>query len=84
VIVSGKDVGEMKRAEARGTLLRDGAVPMIADDVSAMKMKAGAVPRARNMILPIAAMVLLMPAFLIMTGWENGGGSWLKALQKPV
>ena len=73
VIVSGKDVGEMKRAEARGTLLRKGAVPMIADDVSAMAMKAGAAPRARNMILPIAAMVLLMPTFLIMTGWNGEG-----------
>ena len=81
VIVSGKDVGEMKRAEARGTLLREGAVPMIADDVSTMAMKAGAAPRARNMILPIAAMVLLMPTFLIMTGWETGEGSLLKALQ---
>lgn len=81
VIVSGKDVGEMKRAEARGTLLRDGAVPMIADDVSAMEMKTGLRPRARNMILPIAAMVLLMPTFLIMTGWESAEGSMLKALQ---
>jgi len=27
VILSGRDVGEMKTAEARGTLLRDGAVP---------------------------------------------------------
>ena len=81
VIISGKDVGEMKRAEARGTLLRDGAVPMIADEVSAMEMKDGIHPRARNMILPIAAMVLLMPTFLIMTGWESAEGSMLKALQ---
>lgn len=73
VIVSGKDVGEMKRAEARGTLLREGAVPMIADDVSAMEMKEGLRPRARNMILPIGAMVLLMPTFLIMTGWNGEG-----------
>ena len=81
VIISGKDIGEMKRAEARGSLLRSGAVPMIADDVSAMKMKDGIRPRARNMILPIAAMVFLMPTFLIMTGWESAGGSMLKALE---
>lgn len=81
VIISGKNLGEMKTAEARGTLLREGAVPMLADDVSAMEMKTGLAPRARNMILPIAAMVLLMPTFLIMTGWESGEGSLLKALQ---
>jgi Na+/H+ antiporter NhaC len=81
VIISGKNIGEMKTAEARGTLLREGAVPMIADDVSAMEMKTGATPRARNMIIPIAAMVLLMPTFLIMTGWDSGEGSVLKALQ---
>jgi len=81
VILSGKDVGEMKTAEARGTLLRDGALPMMSEEASKVPMKEGITPRARNMIIPIAAMVLLMPTFLIMTGWADGGGNWFKALQ---
>jgi len=79
VILSGKDVGEMKMAEARGTLLRQGAVPMMSEDASEVPMKEGLTPRARNMIIPIAAMVLLMPIFLIMTG--DSGEGWFKALQ---
>jgi len=81
VIISGRDIGEMKTAEARGTLLRAGAVPMIREEASSVPMKEGVTPRARNMIIPIAAMVLLMPTFLIMTGWSDGGGSAFKALQ---
>jgi len=81
VILSGKDMDEMKTAEARGTLLRDGAVPMMSEDASSVPMKDGLIPRARNMIIPIAAMVLLMPTFLIMTGWSEGGGNAFKALQ---
>ena len=85
VILSGRDVGEMKGAEARarstGKLLRDGAVPMVAGEVSSTEMKTGLVPKARFMLIPIAAMVILMPSFLIMTGWEEAGGQWFKALQ---
>ncbi len=85
VILSGKDVGEMKTAEARtqnnGALLREGAVPMMSEDASSVPMKEGITPRARNMIIPIAVMVILMPAFLIMTGWSEGGGNAFKALQ---
>lgn len=83
VILSGKDVGEMKTAEARaketGRLLRQGAVPMMSEEASEVPMKEGITPRARNMIIPIAAMVLLMPVFLIMTG--DSGEGWFKALQ---
>ena len=81
VIVTGRNIGEMKNAEARGTLLREGAQPMLAGDLSHMEAKAGVNPKARNMVLPISAMVLLMPSFLIMTGWESGEGHILKALQ---
>ncbi|WP_371396815.1 Na+/H+ antiporter NhaC family protein [Fretibacter rubidus] len=79
VIVTGRNVGEMKKAEARGTILREGAVPMLAGELSEIEMKTGLKPRARNMIVPIAAMVLLMPTFLIMTG--DKGNGWLAALQ---
>lgn len=83
VILSGRDFGEMAKAEERGTLLREGAVPMMGDETSQMNAKAGAPHRAINMILPIAALVVLVPAFLIMTGsgetllarMQDGSGS---------
>lgn len=77
VIVTGRDIGEMKTAEIRaargGGVLRDGAVPMISDEVSAIEMKTGLAPKARNMIIPIGTMVILMPVFLIATGWNGSG-----------
>lgn len=83
VILSGKDIGEMKTAETRlresGNLLREGAVPMMSEEASEVPMKEGLIPQARNMIIPIATMVLLMPVFLIMTG--DSGEGWFKALQ---
>ena len=88
VIISGKDVGEMKRAEMRaaesGALLKDGAKPMMGSEATQVSPVDGATPRARNMLIPIALMVALMPTFLIYTGWEKAqekGGGVLKALQ---
>jgi len=84
VILTGKDTGEMKRAELRakttGALNREGAQIMMAEGASSVEMKAGTTPRARNMVLPIAAMVILMPVFLVMTGYA-GGDSFLTRLQ---
>lgn len=83
VILTRRDVGEMRTAEARGTLLRDGATPMIADEASDIppvpKIVSGeTTPRAINMILPILALVLLVPSFLIMTG---EGETWFARMQ---
>lgn len=82
VILSGKDIGPMKKAERRvreeGKILRDGAEPLISDDVVMMPEKPGVEPRAINMILPVATMVLMMPVVLIITGKGNlmdGSGS---------
>ena len=76
VILTGRDIGEMKRAETRarteGKILRDGAVPMIAGEITMMTAKEGAVPRARNMLIPLVTLVTLMPIFLIYTGWASG------------
>lgn len=73
VILTGRDFGEMKKAETRakteGKILRDGAVPMIAGEITMMEAKDSAAPKARNMLLPILTLVLLMPVFLIYTGW---------------
>ncbi len=85
VIVTRWDMGEMKRAEARardtGQLLRDGAQPMMGGEATQIEAKPGITPKARHMIIPIAAMVLLMPVFLIMTGWSAETDDWLRALQ---
>ncbi len=91
VIWSGKDWGEMKKAEMRtrdtGKLLRDGAVPMMDDSVSMLEPKQETPHRAINMLIPIFSMVFLMPIFLIMTGWDKveagaNGAYWFEALKK--
>lgn len=78
VILTRRDIGEMKTAETRGTLLREGAVPMISDEASDIPPAPGATPQALNMILPILTMVVLVPIFLIMTG---EGDSWFARMQ---
>jgi len=86
VIWSGKDWGDMKKAETRaretGKLLRDGAVPMMDDSVSMLEAKEGAPHRAINMVIPILTMVLLMPTFLIYTGWAKASEAAAKVAEK--
>ena len=81
VIISGRDIGEMKKAEVRardsGKLLRDGAVPMMDDALAMLSAKDGVPYRAFNMVVPVATMVLLMPTFLIYTGWSEASGEGL-------
>jgi tetracycline resistance efflux pump len=73
IIFSGKNIGPMQKAEKRvreeGSLLAEGAQPMVSSDISVMKPKEGIRPRAINMMLPIAVMVGMMPLMLIHTGW---------------
>ena len=75
VIVLQKDIGPMKKAEKRareeGKVLADGATPMISTDVIALETKEGVRPKARNMLIPIATMVLMMPIGLVYSGWQN-------------
>lgn len=82
VILTGKDIGPMKKAETRvrveNKLLRDGAEPLISDEVVMMEAKEGVKPRALNMILPVLTMVGMMPIVLLITGKGNlmeGSGS---------
>jgi len=81
IILSGKDFGEMKKAEIRardhGLLLREGAVPMMDDSLAMLEAKPGVSERSFNMIIPVASMVLLMPTFLIYTGWGGAQGDGL-------
>ena len=81
VIWKNIDIGPMKKAEARtqaGDVLWPGAVPLV--DVSAEEDtdESSDVPSAWLMILPILAMVAMMPVSLYITGDGNlieGSGS---------
>ncbi len=82
VVLTGKDIGPMKKAERRvmseNKLLRDGAEPLVSTDVVMMEEKEGVPPRAINMILPVATMIATMPVVLLITGKGNlmeGSGS---------
>jgi tetracycline resistance efflux pump len=73
IIFSRKDFGAMARAERRareeGKLLADNATPMVSDELTDVAVKEGVTPKARNMLVPIAIMVLMMPIMLAYTGW---------------
>ncbi len=75
VLVTRKDFGPMRkaehRAESEGKLLRDGAQPMISDEVLALPPEPETPRRAVNMILPIAVMVAMVPVGLIYTGYRS-------------
>ncbi|MBT8218586.1 MAG: sodium:solute symporter [Bacteroidia bacterium] len=74
IVLSKKDFGLMKRAEARvrdeGKLVFDDSQPMMADELTDIAVKDGLVPKAYNMVIPILLMVALMPVMLAYTGWE--------------
>ncbi len=70
------NLGDMQRAEDRvrsgGPLLSEGGIAMTATELTETEPVAGAPLRSINMLLPIGTMVLLMPVFLAITGWEAG------------
>jgi tetracycline resistance efflux pump len=73
VVLFGFDIGPMRKAEERtrdGLLLWPDATPMIDEEVLSTAPAEGMPARARNMLLPIASMVLFMPLAL----WITGGG----------
>jgi Na+/H+ antiporter NhaC len=75
VILSRKDIGPMAKAEKRakkeGKLLSDSARPMVSEELTDVEPKAGVVPKASNMIIPIVIMVVMMPIMLAYTGWSE-------------
>ena len=81
VILFGIDIGPMRKAEERargGEVLWPDATPMIDEEVLSTEPAEGVTPLARNMVLPIAAMVLFMPLALFITGdgdIRDGSGS---------
>lgn len=74
IIFTGKNFGPMAKAERRareeGKVLPDGAQPMVSDELTSVETKSGVAPKARNMVIPILVMVLMMPIMLTYTGWE--------------
>jgi len=82
LILLDRDFGPMRAAEYRarveGKVLRDGAEPLVATEVVELSTKEGVSPQARNMLIPVAVMVAMMPAGLLITGGGNlmrGSGS---------
>lgn len=75
VIVTNRDFGPMKKAETRarveGKVIADDAVPMISEEITIIEPVKGKPQRAYNMLIPIITMVLMMPVFLIYTGWSG-------------
>jgi tetracycline resistance efflux pump len=70
-VIFGIDLGPMKKAEARtqrGELLSPTASPLLDPEVLSPPPNERIPPRARNMFLPIAAMVFMMPLALWITG----------------
>ena len=82
IIITQKDFGPMAKAERRakdtGKLVRDGAQLLVSEETIAMPVKEGIQPRPINMILPLIAMVAMVPLGLFITGngrIEQGSGS---------
>jgi Na+/H+ antiporter NhaC len=77
----GWDLGPMKKAEERtrgGELLWPNAKPLMDESILSPSPNERIPPRAMNMVVPIAVMVLMMPLSLFITGGGNlmeGSGS---------
>jgi Na+/H+ antiporter NhaC len=72
LLVTNRDFGPMaaaqRRARDEGKLHRDGAQPLVSDEVTSLLAVAGVPLRAVNMLLPVAVMVLMMPIGIAYTG----------------
>ena len=83
VALTGRDFGPMRRAERRaareGKVLADGARPVVDADVIAIPAKEGAPARARNLLLPLGAMVATVLAGIAITGWSGARAAGLVA-----
>ena len=75
VVLTDWNIGPMKTAETRvreeGKLLRDGAEPLVAADALTIAPKEGAPTRMLNMVIPVGAVIVALPALLFVTGDGN-------------
>lgn len=69
------EYGPMRRAERRamreGKLLRDGAKPLAARELSEMEPVEGATPRAINLVLPVLFLFAAALSMLFATGYDG-------------
>ena len=88
LILRQKDYGPMKKAEERalntGKVLADDAKPMISDELTSVDVIEQSQYKARNMIIPILSMVILMPIMLAYTGWADSLGSGMSKLLSAI
>ena len=80
VIITQRDIGPMKDAEIRAIDLADDEdnYRSSTSELGNIEVVKGVTPKAMNMIIPIATMVLMMPVGLYVTGGGdllNGSGS---------
>jgi len=81
-ILGGRDIGPMRCAEARvragGPLLREGAQPLMTQELSQVECKPETPHRPLNMLLPLLIMLAMVPTVLVITGkgdFSAGSGS---------
>ena len=69
------DFGPMRTAQTRvretGKILRDGAQPMVAEEIVKMVAKEDYPARSRNFVLPLVAMIVALPCGLLATGLRD-------------
>jgi len=74
VILLDWNIGPMKKAEERvrttGRLLNEGAKPLVSDRLTSVPPVTDRL-RARNMLVPLAVMIGMMPVLLLATGWQK-------------
>jgi Na+/H+ antiporter NhaC len=82
LVVTQKDFFSMAKAERRareeGKVLRDGAVPLISDEVIEIEPVQGVPHRASNMLVPVVTMMVVMIVAMYVTGGGDitaGSGS---------
>ncbi|HLS28331.1 MAG TPA: Na+/H+ antiporter NhaC family protein [Opitutales bacterium] len=72
ICLTGRDFGPMAKAEKRarteGKLWRDGAQLVVDDFVVTSKAKPGLPPRLRNMLVPLAVLIGMVPLGIAVTG----------------
>jgi len=81
-LFTNRDFAGMRRAEHRvfheGKVLRDGARPLVDEEIVALKSKPGLRPRPARLLVPIFGMVAMIPVSLLVTGngdLTKGSGS---------
>ena len=93
IIFSKRDFGAMAKAERRATeqgkVIADDAIPMVSNELTNIEPIENIPYRARNMMVPILIMVIMMPIMLTYTGWsaltpEMSSDAWLTKISFAI